>query len=81
MLWGEWAELQYAKEKKVRHIFIKNNIRIHLDRVKKLGDFIEIEIIYKEIKSAKKQMKELIEFLELNKNDYIKHSYSDMLIK
>lgn len=66
---------------KVRHIFIKNNIRIHLDRVKKLGDFIEIEIIYKEIKSAKKQMKELIEFLELNKNDFIKHSYSDMLIK
>ena len=66
---------------KVRNIYIKENVRIHLDRLKKLGDFLEIEIIYKDIKSAKKQMKELIEFLELNKNEFIKHSYSDMLIK
>lgn len=66
---------------KVRDIFIKDNIRIHLDRVKELGDFLEIEIIYKELSSAKKQMENLIRILNLNKNEFIKYSYSDMLIK
>ena len=66
---------------KVRDIFIKDNIRIHLDRVNELGDFLEIEIIYKELSSAKKQMENLIKILNLNKSEFIKHSYSDMLIK
>ncbi|HAY34368.1 MAG TPA: class IV adenylate cyclase [Ignavibacteria bacterium] len=66
---------------KQRNIFIKDNIRIHLDKVKRLGEFLEIEIIYKDLKSAKKLMDFYINFLDLNGEDFIKNSYSDLLIK
>lgn len=65
---------------KKREIFILDNIRIHLDKVKKLGSFLEIEIIYDSIKEAKKIMSELIEYLNLEEKEFIKESYSDMII-
>ena len=64
---------------KVREIYINKNIRIHLDRVKKLGSFLEIEIIYGNLAKAKKEMKGLIQFLKLNENTFIRNSYSDLL--
>lgn len=68
--------------KKHREIFIRDNIRIHLDKVKGLGSFLEIEIIYNNIHSAKKQLNEISEYIRLNKkNNFIKNSYSDLLIK
>ena len=66
---------------KEREIFIYDNIRIHLDKVKKLGSFLEIEIIYDSIKGAKKIMNELIEYFNLKEKDFIKESYSDMLTR
>ena len=66
---------------KEREIFIYDNIRIHLDKVKKLGSFLEIEIIYDSFKEAKKTMNELIEYFNLEEKDFIKESYSDMLIR
>ncbi|MBK9332073.1 MAG: class IV adenylate cyclase [Ignavibacteria bacterium] len=66
---------------KQRNIFIKDNVRIHLDKVKSLGEFLEIEIIYKDLRAAKKQMDFYINLLGLNIDDFIKNSYSDMLIK
>ena len=66
---------------KEREIFIYDNIRIHLDKVKKLGSFLEIEIIYNSFKEAKKTMNELIEYFNLEEKDFIKESYSDMLIR
>ncbi|MBS1518157.1 MAG: class IV adenylate cyclase [Bacteroidetes bacterium] len=66
---------------KHRNIFIKDNIRIHIDKVRKLGDFLEIEIIYKDLSRAKKQMEDLFHWLGLDKNNFIKNSYSDLLIK
>lgn len=65
---------------KIREIYFNKTIRIHLDRVKKLGNFLEIEIIYVNLTKAKKEMKELIHFLKLNENTFIKNSYSDLLI-
>ena len=66
---------------KEREIFIYDNIRIHLDKVKKLGSFLEIEIIYDSFKEARKIMNELIEYFSLEEKEFIKESYSDMLIK
>lgn len=65
---------------KKREIFIKDNVRIHLDSVKTLGKFLEIEVIYDNLSKAKIQMTKLIEDLNLNKKDFIKVSYSDLLI-
>jgi adenylate cyclase, class 2 len=66
---------------KRREIFIAENIRIHIDKVKGLGNFIEFEVIYNSFNSAKKIMQELIEYFELVEDGFIKNSYSDLLIK
>jgi len=73
-------EVLITVEKK-REIYIKGNCRIHLDTVKNLGQFLEIEIIYKDFSKAEIQMEEIIKFLNLNENKFIKNSYSDLLIK
>jgi adenylate cyclase class 2 len=65
---------------KKREIFIKDNVRIHIDAVKDLGKFLEIEVIYDNLAKAKIQMTNLIDNLNLNKKDFIKVSYSDLLI-
>lgn len=65
---------------KKREIFVKDNIRIHLDTVNKLGKFLEIEIMFKDLKKAKKLMEELKDLFNLNPKDFIKSSYSDLLI-
>ncbi|MEO8665711.1 MAG: class IV adenylate cyclase [Ignavibacteria bacterium] len=67
--------------KKKREIYIQKNIRVHLDTVKDLGSFLEIEVIYNDLNSAKKQLDKLILLLGLSENDFIKNSYSDLLIK
>lgn len=65
---------------KKREIYFNNNIRIHLDRVKRLGNFLEVEIIYDDLDKAKFQMKEIISLLKLAETEFIKTSYSDLLI-
>jgi predicted adenylyl cyclase CyaB len=65
---------------KRRDIFIKKNTRIHLDKVRGLGKFLEIEIIYENFLKAKSQMKGLISLLKLDETNFIKESYSDLLI-
>lgn len=66
---------------KKREIFIYDNVRIHLDKVKNLGVFLEFEIIFSSIDKAKKQMKEMIDHFGLDENKFIKNSYSDLLLK
>lgn len=67
--------------KKSREIIILNNVRIHIDNVIGLGNYLEIEIIFKSIKEAEKQMSGLIENLKLDDKKFIKVSYSDLLLK
>lgn len=69
-----------VKVVKKRDIFIKDNIRIHLDTVKTLGKFLEIEVIYYDLSKAKIQMTKLIKDLKLNNKDFIRVSYSDLII-
>ena len=62
-------------------MFIADNIRIHIDKVKGLGNFIEFEVIYNSFESAKKIMDDLINYFELVETGFIKGSYSDLLLK
>lgn len=66
---------------KRREIFIADNVRIHLDKIKGLGNFIEFEVIFTSIRNAKKTMNELINYFELVEEGFIKNSYSDLLLK
>jgi len=67
---------------KKRTILRYRNAKIHLDKVVALGNFIEIEV---EVKTgqvqAKRLMRELLEYLRIPKRDFIRKSYSDLLLR
>ncbi|MBI9036760.1 MAG: class IV adenylate cyclase [Bacteroidales bacterium] len=67
---------------KDREIFFVDNVKIHIDKVKGLGSFVEIEAISKNNDFSKSQLlsqcKHFLEILEIKANDLIPYSYSDM---
>lgn len=68
--------------KKERYLFLKNNVRFHLDKVFELGTFMEIEYIMSEKESiidAKNKVNSLLSCLQINSNMLIQGSYADML--
>ncbi len=66
---------------KKREIFIADNVRIHLDSVKGLGKYLEFEVIFRSIKTARSVLRKLIEHFKIDESAFIKGSYSDLLIK
>jgi adenylate cyclase, class 2 len=67
---------------KKRTIYEYENAKIHLDEVAKLGKFIEIEVeVKKGEEQAKKLMNELLDKLKIPPKNFIKKSYSDLLLK
>lgn len=67
--------------RKTREIFIVNNIRIHLDSVAGLGKFLEFEVIFSSLKKAEREIEKLIKHFGLDEKQFIKVSYSDLLLK
>lgn len=71
---------------KQREVFLVDNIRVHLDRVKDLGTFIEFEAVYSDDSLyAKKRESEKLEFLmqkfKIKKEHLLNQSYIDYLGK
>ncbi len=69
---------------KTRRLFIWQNVRIHIDSVNKLGRFLEFEIVCRtrrEENVSAEKMKYLKKIFDISKNNILKSSYSDMLIK
>ncbi|MCB2218899.1 MAG: class IV adenylate cyclase [Bacteroidetes bacterium] len=68
---------------KHRKIFFIDNIKFHIDVVKGLGSFIEIEAIDQEMTGNKalleKQCTKYMQILEIEKKDLVSESYSDLL--
>jgi len=68
---------------KDREIFYIDNVKFHLDTVKNLGTFIEIEASNKDNKLMKDKLQEqcnfYIKLLQINPKDFISDSYSDMI--
>lgn len=75
----EWLK----KEKTTELYKTKDGINIELNNVKKLGWFIEIEILCekKDIEKSRKRIIKLIDRLQLNKKDIEKSGYTKMLMK
>ncbi len=71
-----------VKVEKKRILYLYKNSRIHLDQVRRLGSFIEFEVM---VKYGQRQARELMKFLVRNfgikYNDTISVSYSDLLLK
>ena len=70
---------------KRRHIYFIDNVKIHLDHVKGLGTFIEVEAIDQNGTMSLTQLREqcdaLLAKFEVQDADLITHSYSDMLLE
>ncbi len=65
---------------KRRVLYMYKNARIHLDTVKDLGTFMEIEVLVQKGETqAQRLMNELVKHLNIQKKDCIKQSYSDLL--
>jgi len=66
---------------KQRNLWIYKNTRIHLDKVKNLGQFLELETVIKKnnIIRAKNEYKTIFNLLNLNKFKKHSKSYSDLL--
>lgn len=69
---------------KARRIYFIENVKFHFDEVKGLGSFIEAEAIDNSgnigIEKLKEQCNYYVSFFELNPEDFIKESYSDIVL-
>lgn len=70
---------------KKREIYFINNVKFHIDTVKELGNFVEIEAIDKDgtigEEKLRKQCQKYLDLFDIADDQLIAHSYSDMLIK
>ncbi len=67
---------------KVRTIFLWQDVRIHLDRVKQLGNFLEFEAMVDEQHPAevcREQVAFLLKHFEISETNLIAESYADLL--
>jgi len=69
--------------KKKREIYFIDHIKFHIDTLTTLGSFIEIEVIdatdAMDITKMKKQCQWYMELLDIQQEDLMENSYSDML--
>lgn len=69
---------------KQRHIYFIDNVKFHVDVVKDLGNFVEIEAIDETGKIAtsvlQDQCDHYMDLLKIEQKDLIHHSYSDMIL-
>ena len=74
------AEIIVEKERK---LYLLKNTRIHLDNVKDLGYFIELETVVGKTteNDCVTEFEEVIELLKLNKENEIRKSYRDLFIE
>ncbi len=77
----EIGSVETIVEKK-RELFYLWDTRIHLDTVKSLGKFIELETLVISTKSdAAERFARVIKVLELNTENQIKKSYKNLILK
>lgn len=66
---------------KKRELYLFNDTRIHLDSVKNLGCFLELETkVINGLKNAEKRFDHLLDLLELRNKVEIRASYKDLLL-
>ena len=69
---------------KVRKIYLYDNIRVHLDHIEDLGDFIELEGVVTQADQREETLQKvelLMELFEIKDTDIILNAYVDLLEK
>jgi predicted adenylyl cyclase CyaB len=74
-------EEETVVEKK-RLLYLYDNTRIHIDTVKRLGSFLELEtLVINDIQDAVKRFDNIIGLLSIKKENEIRRSYSDLMLE
>ncbi len=72
----------YAVVEKKRLLYLYDNTRIHLDEVKNLGKFLELEtLVLAGNEDAIKRFENVVRFLKLDISKQIKGSYKDLVLE
>ncbi len=68
---------------KVREIYFVDNVKIHLDRVRGLGKFLEVEAFVQKgsLRHGRRQAEQMKEMFGVLPEDVLPHSYSDMILQ
>jgi predicted adenylyl cyclase CyaB len=70
---------------KKRRIWFVENVKIHFDTVKELGDFIEVEAIDEDgrigLQALQEQCRSFEKLFNIKTEEYLAHSYSDLLLQ
>ncbi len=68
---------------KLRKLWIYKNTRIHLDKVMRLGNFLELETVIKNISKQKGliEFNEVLKLLKIDSEKVVPFSYSDLILK
>ena len=73
-------KIETVVEKK-RLLYMYNNTRIHLDKIKRLGNYLELEtLVLNGQADAQKRFKEMVELLNLDLNKQIRKSNRDLML-
>jgi len=67
---------------KRREIYFVKNVKIHLDRVRRLGKFLEVEAISRtgDVKKIRSQARQFQELFGITAKDIVAESYSDLIL-
>lgn len=70
---------------KTRRIWFVKNVKVHFDQVEGLGEFLEVEAINEDGSLSTQILEDQCNFFaalfEIKKEDYVAHSYSDLLLQ
>jgi predicted adenylyl cyclase CyaB len=70
---------------KRRKIYFVNHVKIHFDKVNELGTFVEVEAIdtngNMNLEDLKQQCDFFADLFDIQPDDYMAHSYSDMMLQ
>ena len=67
---------------KRREIYFVKNVKIHLDRVRRLGKFLEVEAISRggDVKKIRSQARQFQKLFGITARDIVAESYSDLIL-
>jgi predicted adenylyl cyclase CyaB len=71
-----------AVVEKRREIYFVKNVKIHLDRVRQLGKFLEVEAISRsgDVKRLRSQARQFQKLFGITAKDIVAESYSDLIL-
>jgi predicted adenylyl cyclase CyaB len=69
--------------KKIRSVYIYKNVRIHLDQVENLGNFVEFEAVVRhesERSEARQTLDWLVDYFAIKEEQFVPVAYADLLL-